>query len=81
MGLDGVEKFVATPELQSEDSIGPDPLEHGQVWAISQAVRARRLVFIGSSGIMSAIPWTFLQPRMVPLASVAHSVAPSHGRA
>ena len=35
MGLDGVEKFVATPELQSEDSIGPDPLEHGQVWAIS----------------------------------------------
>ena len=35
MGLDGVEKFVATPELQSEDSIGPDPLSHGQVWAIS----------------------------------------------
>jgi ATP-dependent Lon protease len=23
MGLDGVEKFVATPELQSEDSIAP----------------------------------------------------------
>jgi hypothetical protein len=35
MGLDGVEKFVATPELQSEDGIGPDPIEHGQVWAIS----------------------------------------------
>ena len=35
MGLDGVEKFVATPELQSEDSIGPDRLSHGQVWAIS----------------------------------------------
>jgi ATP-dependent Lon protease len=35
MGLDGVEQFVATPELQSEDSIGPDPLSHGQVWAIS----------------------------------------------
>ncbi|MBV8738081.1 MAG: BREX system Lon protease-like protein BrxL [Alphaproteobacteria bacterium] len=34
MGLDGVEKFVVTPELQSEDSIGPDPLSHGQVWAI-----------------------------------------------
>ncbi len=32
MGLDGVEKFVATPELQSEDSIGADPLPHGQVW-------------------------------------------------
>ena len=35
MGQDGVEKFVATPELQSEDSIGPDPLPPGQVWAIS----------------------------------------------
>ena len=35
MGLDGVEKFVVTPELQSEDSIGPDPLPEGQVWAIS----------------------------------------------
>jgi ATP-dependent Lon protease len=35
MGLDGVEKFVATPELQSEDSIGSDPLPPGQVWAIS----------------------------------------------
>jgi ATP-dependent Lon protease len=35
MGLDGVEKFVATPELQSEDNIGADPLPPGQVWAIS----------------------------------------------
>jgi ATP-dependent Lon protease len=35
MGLDGVEKFVTTPELQSEDSIGSDPLPAGQVWAIS----------------------------------------------
>jgi ATP-dependent Lon protease len=35
MGLDGIEKFVATPELQSEDSIGTDPLPPGQVWAIS----------------------------------------------
>ena len=35
MGLDGVEKFVSTPELQSEDSIGTDPLPAGQVWAIS----------------------------------------------
>ncbi|WP_436637650.1 protease Lon-related BREX system protein BrxL [Microbaculum sp. FT89] len=35
MGLDGVEKFVSTPELQSEDSIGYDPLPAGQVWAIS----------------------------------------------
>ena len=35
MGLDGVEKFVSTPELQSEDSIDSDPLPAGQVWAIS----------------------------------------------
>jgi len=35
LGLDGVERFVSTPELQSEDSIGSDPLPPGQVWAIS----------------------------------------------
>lgn len=35
MGADGVEKFVSTPELQSENSIGGDPLEPGQVWTIS----------------------------------------------
>ena len=35
IGTDGVEKFVSTPELQSESSIGSDPLEPGQVWSIS----------------------------------------------
>ena len=35
MGEDGIEKFVSTPELQSENSIGSDPLEPGQVWSIS----------------------------------------------
>ena len=35
MGADGVEKFVSTPELQSENSIGSDPLEPGQIWSIS----------------------------------------------
>jgi ATP-dependent Lon protease len=35
LGMDGVEKFVSTPELISESSIGADPLEPGQVWAIS----------------------------------------------
>jgi ATP-dependent Lon protease len=35
MGDDGVEKFVATPELYSEDSIGGDPLPPGQAWVIS----------------------------------------------
>jgi len=34
-GPDGVEHFVATPELQSEDSIGGDPLPEGQAWALS----------------------------------------------
>jgi ATP-dependent Lon protease len=35
MGEDGMERFVSTPELQSEDAIGSDPLPPGQVWAIS----------------------------------------------
>ncbi len=35
MGEDGVEKFVATPELFSENSIGTDPLPPGQVWVIA----------------------------------------------
>jgi ATP-dependent Lon protease len=35
MGIDGVEQFVATPELQSEDSIGDDPLPPGQAWVLS----------------------------------------------
>jgi len=35
LGFDDVEKFVSTPELYSEDSIGTDPLPPGQVWVIS----------------------------------------------
>jgi ATP-dependent Lon protease len=35
LGQDGVEKFVVTPELQSEDHVGRDPLPAGQVWTIS----------------------------------------------
>ena len=35
MGEDGVEQFVATPELQSTAGIGDDPLEPGQIWTIS----------------------------------------------
>src|SRR5437870_5356819 len=34
MGEDGVERYVVTPELQSENTIGSDPLPPGQVWAI-----------------------------------------------
>jgi len=33
-GDEGIEKFVATPELHTENSIGGDPLEPGQVWTI-----------------------------------------------
>jgi ATP-dependent Lon protease len=35
LGEDGIEQFVTTPELQSPDEIGNDPLPPGQVWAIS----------------------------------------------
>jgi ATP-dependent Lon protease len=35
MGSDGIEQFVSTPELQSGEGIGTDPLPPGQVWAIS----------------------------------------------
>jgi ATP-dependent Lon protease len=35
LGLDSVEQFVVTPELQSDKYIGTDPLPPGQVWCIS----------------------------------------------
>jgi ATP-dependent Lon protease len=34
LGPDGVEQFVATPELHSDEAIDGDPLPPGQVWAI-----------------------------------------------
>ena len=34
MGEDGVEKFVSTPELHSDEAIDPDPLPPGQGWGI-----------------------------------------------
>jgi ATP-dependent Lon protease len=34
IGEDDVERFITTPELQSGDQIGSDPLPPGQVWAI-----------------------------------------------
>lgn len=34
LGLDGVEQFVATPELHSDEAIDAEPLPPGQVWAI-----------------------------------------------
>ena len=35
IGESGIEHFVSTPELATEDSIGTDPLPPGQVWVIS----------------------------------------------
>lgn len=35
LGPEGIEKFVATPELHSDEAIDGDPLPPGQVWAIS----------------------------------------------
>ena len=34
LGVDGTERFVATPELRSDEAIDSDPLPPGQVWGI-----------------------------------------------
>ena len=35
LGTEGIEQFVATPELHSDEAIDGDPLPAGQVWCIS----------------------------------------------
>ena len=35
LGPDGIEQFVATPELHSDEAIDSDPLPPGQVWGVS----------------------------------------------
>jgi ATP-dependent Lon protease len=35
IGVEGVEQFVSTPELHSDEAIESDPLPPGQVWAVS----------------------------------------------
>lgn len=35
LGTEGVEQFVSTPELHSDEAIETDPLPPGQVWAVS----------------------------------------------
>jgi ATP-dependent Lon protease len=35
LGADGVEQFVPTPELHSDEAIESDPLPPGQVWGVS----------------------------------------------
>lgn len=37
VGPEGVEQFVSTPELHSDEAIESDPLPPGQVWAVSPA--------------------------------------------
>ena len=39
LGVDGVEQFVSTPELHSDEAIESDPLPPGQVWAASMGRR------------------------------------------
>ncbi len=34
IGVDGIEQYVSTPELHSENTISPEPLPPGQIWAI-----------------------------------------------
>jgi len=34
LGVEGNERFVPVPELQSDEAIDPDPLPPGQVWAV-----------------------------------------------
>ena len=36
IGLDGIEQYVSSPELHSENGIGQDPLPPGQAWAVGQ---------------------------------------------
>ncbi|MBA2671799.1 MAG: BREX system Lon protease-like protein BrxL [Gemmatimonadetes bacterium] len=40
LGVDGVEQFVATPELHSDEAIDGDPLPPGQVWGVSTGLKA-----------------------------------------
>lgn len=40
LGVEGVEQFVATPELHSDEAIDEDPLPPGQVWAVSTGLEA-----------------------------------------
>ena len=35
IGEEGVETFVSTPEIHSENTIGDDPLPPGQIWALN----------------------------------------------
>jgi ATP-dependent Lon protease len=39
LGTEGVEQFVSTPELHSDEAIESDPLPPGQVWAISPGTK------------------------------------------
>ncbi len=40
LGINGIEQFVATPELHSDEAIDSDPLPPGRVWAVSLGAEA-----------------------------------------
>ena len=53
LGVDGTERFVATPELRSDEAIDSDPLPPGQVWGIGSGrgrKRPRTIPHSGSGG-------------------------------
>jgi len=41
IGENGVETFVTTPEIHSENTIGEDPLSPGQIWALNAGGQER----------------------------------------
>ena len=42
LGAEGVEQFVSTPELHSDEAIETDPLPPGQVWACEHGLAGGR---------------------------------------
>ena len=48
LGADGIEQFVSTPELHSDEAIESDPLPAGQVWAAGPGTRRQVRVYIVS---------------------------------
>ena len=49
LGVEGVEQFVSTPELHSDEAIESDPLPPGQVWATSTGTTE------AGAGVVSAL--------------------------
>ena len=50
LGAEGVEQFVSTPELHSDEAIESDPLPPGQVWAASLGIAGNRSRAVSNRG-------------------------------